>query len=706
VKILVAASAASAAFAALAVPAGATAALASMTTRDIPLRGGARTPPAAAPARFDLVGLRWRGSGTVSFRVRSPRGHWGAWLAAAPEAEDLPDRDSLEARRSRGWRLGNPTWVGPATSIRYRIAGRVSALQTSFVHSPELRIPLRSLATAGAPPIVPRSGWGADETLRRHGPQYADTVQLAIVHHTAGPNDYSPAQAAAIMRGIELYHVKANGWNDIGYNFLVDRYGTVYEGRYGGVDKNVVGAHARGFNTGSVGVAVIGSFSGSEIPPAAASSLSRLLAWRLDLAHVDPLSTLTFVSGGSERFPAGIPVFLRAVSGHRDTGLTACPGDKLYAQLGAVSGETLALGLPKLYEPDVTGGLGGLVRFRARVSSGLPWTVSVTDSLGVPLASGAGIGPTVDWTWDASLAAGAGARWRIAVAGATPITGVLGRASPAVAALAITGLAADPETISPNDDGQLETSTILYTTTAAATVTVTLLDASGQQLGELMPATTQPAGEHTLSFDGLGQPDGVYTIVVTATGTDGTPVTLQTHVTVTRTLGLASVQPAVFSPNGDGKGDTLVVRFQLAAPAAVGVRVLREGRWVATPFSGPLQAGAQTVSWDGAKRIGKPRDGAYSAIVDATDAVGATAVTLPFLTDAHAPVVQLLSGRPPRLRVSEPATLTVRVNGSARTITARAAGVVALRRIARVRTLVVVARDAAGNRSVLALSRR
>ena len=105
------------------------------------------------------------------------------------------------------------------------------------------------------------------------------------------------------------------------------------------------------------------------------------------------------------------------------------------------------------------------------MSSDLPWSASVTDSLGVPLASGAGVGPTVDWTWDASLAAGAGRHWRIAVAGATPITGVLGQLSPGTA-LAITGLAADPETISPNDDDQLETSTIHYTTTAAATVTI------------------------------------------------------------------------------------------------------------------------------------------------------------------------------------------------------------------------------------------
>ncbi len=700
-KILLAASAA---LAALAVPAGAAAALVSITTRDVPLRGE-RGVAAAAPGQFDLVGVRWRGSGTVSFRTRSVRDGWGAWTAAAPEAEDMPDRGSAEGRSSRGWRLGNPTWVGPSNGIRYRITGRVSAMKVSFVRSPELRVPLRALSVAGSPPIVPRSGWGADETIRRNGPQYAATVRLAIVHHTAGPNDYSPAQAAAIMRGIEVYHVKSNGWNDIGYNFLVDRYGTVYEGRYGGSERNVVGAHARGFNTGSVGVAVIGTFSGEEVPRAAAVSLTRLLAWRLDLAHVDPLSTLSFISGGSERFAAGIPVFLRAVSGHRDTGLTACPGDRLYAQLGALAGETQALGLPKLYEPDVAGGLGGLVRFRARVSGALPWSVSVTDSLGAQLASGSGTGPAVDWTWDASLATVPGARWQIAVDGATPVAGVLGQATPGTAALAITGLAADPETISPNDDDQLETSTILYTTTAPATVTVTLLDAAGQQLAELTPATAQPPGEHTLSFDGLGQPDGVYTIVVTAVGADGVSVTRQALVTVTRTLALASVRPAVLSPNGDGKGDTLVVSFQLAAPAVVRLRVLREGVWVATPFAGALQAGRQTISWDGRKRIGKPRDGAYSAVVDATDTVGSTAVGLPFVMDAHPPVLRLRASRPPRLWVSEPAMLTIRVNGSARTIVARSAGAVQLRGIRRVRTLVAVARDPAGNRGVLVWSR-
>ena len=180
------------------------------------------------------------------------------------------------------------------------------------------------------------------------------------------------------MRGIEVYHVKSNGWNDIGYNFLVDRYGTVYEGRYGGIDRNVIGAYARGFNTGSIGVAVIGTFSTAAIPAAAETSLEKLLAWRLDLAHVDPVSTLTFVSGGSERYRAGVPVLLRAVSGHRDTGLTTCPGDLLYAKLDTIAAKTQAIGLPKLYEPKVTGGLGGPVRFQARVSSALAWKVTVT----------------------------------------------------------------------------------------------------------------------------------------------------------------------------------------------------------------------------------------------------------------------------------------------------------------------------------------
>src|SRR5439155_231153 len=119
--------------------------------------------------------------------------------------------------------------------------------------------------------------WSADESIRRAPPQFAASVNNAIVHHTAGTNSYSKSQSAAIVRGIEVYHVKGNGWNDIGYNALVDKYGQVFEGRYGGMDKNVVGAHAEGFNTGSVGVALIGTYQSAAPTTAEKTALADLL---------------------------------------------------------------------------------------------------------------------------------------------------------------------------------------------------------------------------------------------------------------------------------------------------------------------------------------------------------------------------------------------------------------------------------------------
>ena len=114
----------------------------------------------------------------------------------------------------------------------------------------------------------------------------------------------------------------------------------------------------------------------------ARTALANLLAWRLDIAHVDPTSSLTWVSGGNERYAAGVPVVLRTVSGHRDTGFTTCPGAALYAQLRAIAQQAGAIGLPKLYAPTARGAIGGQVRFRAHLSESLPWTVTVADSTG------------------------------------------------------------------------------------------------------------------------------------------------------------------------------------------------------------------------------------------------------------------------------------------------------------------------------------
>src|SRR2546429_827130 len=249
---------------------------------------------ASVPPRFDLVGLHWRGPGSVEFRTRSVSGRWSAWRQAAPEAEDVPDDATAEARAARGWRLGNPYWTGACDRIAYRLHGRVTRLRAYFVESPEQRIPLRRAQIAGSPPIISRLAWGADEAIRRAPPQFAPNVEYALVHHTAGTNSYTRSQSAAIVRGIEVYHVRGNGWNDIGYNFLVDKYGQVFEGRFGGVDKPVIGAHAEGFNTGSVGVAMIGTYGSSAPPTGGRTAPPNLLARRPDIAHIDPPSTLTW----------------------------------------------------------------------------------------------------------------------------------------------------------------------------------------------------------------------------------------------------------------------------------------------------------------------------------------------------------------------------------------------------------------------------
>ena len=367
---------------ALALPTCASAGLATLQVRELSLGGDRSLASTRASSPFQLVGIHWQGAGRLELRTRAPGGSWSAWQPVREEDGDAPDATSPEARALRGWRTSAPVWVGRAVGLEVRAVGRVTRARALTVRSPVSKVPLRVTAAAGMPQIVPRSAWQADESIRKEKPVYADTLRMAFVHHTAGTNSYTRAQAPAVVRAIEIYHVKGNGWNDIGYNALVDRFGTVYEGRFGGIDRNVVGAHAKGFNTGSFGIAVMGDFRAVDPPPASVDALVRTLAWRLDLGHVDPLSTFNGISSGNERFGAGIPVFLRAISGHRDTGLTTCPGQRLYDLIPTIARRVAALGLPKLYAPSVAPDESGGVRFTARLSSSLPWSVVVTDPAG------------------------------------------------------------------------------------------------------------------------------------------------------------------------------------------------------------------------------------------------------------------------------------------------------------------------------------
>ena len=465
-----------------------------MTVREIPLHAG-RTLAGATP-RFNMVAFHWRGGGGVRYRVRFSDG-WSPWRAA--------DADTVGLQR--GWHIGNLDWVGTASAIQTRVVGRVTRLRSYTVWSPPERLLARRLEIANAPPIIPRLSWGADESIRRHAPVYAPKLVVAFVHHTAGANNYTRAESAAIVRGIEIYHVKGNGWWDIDYNFLVDKYGQVFEGRYGGVDRNVRGAHTLGFNRGSVGVAVIGDYGSSRISPAAARSLEQLLAWRLDVAHVDPLSTLTYRSGGNPRFPAGTPVLLRAISGHRDAYFTDCPGNALYLQLPAIAEAVAALGGPKIYAPLVRT-VETQSRFTARLSLAQPWTVTITSPAGQQVAQGAGTGIKVDWTWDSAAVQPDRYTWTIATANARSAIGSLGTAR----TLALHNVSAAPAQVAPGD-----MLTVGYTLTAPATVTASLTSATGQVVGQL-GTVQEPAGTRTLTYvPPPGTADGAYAITLTAT---------------------------------------------------------------------------------------------------------------------------------------------------------------------------------------------
>ena len=646
---------------------------ASITMREVPLHGE-RTLASAPPARFDMVGMHWRGPGTVDFRTRSLTGGWSGWRRAAPESEDLPNAETAEARAAHGWRLGNPYWVGASDRIGYRLHGRVARLRAYFIESSEERIPLRRVSMTGSPPLISRAAWSANEAIRRAGPSYARNLQLAVVHHTAGTNSYTAAQSAAIVRGIEVYHVKGNGWNDIGYNFLVDKYGQVFEGRYGGVDKNVIGAHAEGFNTGSVGVALIGTYQTTAPTAAEKTALVNLLAWRLDIAHVDPLSTLTFASGGNPRFPAGTPVFLRAVSGHRDTGFTTCPGAVLYAQLGALARQAATTGLPKLYAPTVQGQLGGLIRFQGRLSTPLPWTVSVTDSSGAVVASGTGTSDVIDWTWDASTAPQASYTWTFSAEGVRPATGVIGTAP---VPLAIKSLTATPRTIG-------DSTQISYTLTAAATVTATLRGAGGVDVATLFTQQHQP-GKQTFKLTATNIPEGHFQLVLTAANAK-TSVSASVPVVIDRTVTRFAVAPAV--TNGD-----VTFSFEVLRVAAVRLDVQRAGKTVAPVYSATLPPGQQSVGWSAAGT----KDGTYAGALTTSGEVGSATRTVLFRIDTTPPTLRARSFRALRFWVSEPAKVTLIVN-DARVVRSVRAGTFSYAH-GRVRSVRIVARDAAGNLS-------
>lgn len=192
--------------------------------------------------------------------------------------------------------------------------------------------------TDGMPKVISRAGWGADERLRCSTPTIDDGVSAITIHHTAGSNNYTEAQAAAQVRGAYSYHAKTLGWCDIGYQSLVDKFGNIYEGRAGGMTKAVQGAHAGGFNQNTWAISMMGDYSTVVPSDATINAVGELAGWRAKVAGFDPTGTDTHYSEGTSyaKYSYGAQVKLPNIFAHRDVGLTSCPGDAGYAQMGNI----------------------------------------------------------------------------------------------------------------------------------------------------------------------------------------------------------------------------------------------------------------------------------------------------------------------------------------------------------------------------------
>jgi hypothetical protein len=391
-----------------------------------------------APIRFTTVGLVWRQSGDAVIPTKIAWGRpqpFGTALAIAADPDEGPDPGSPDDSGLVGTQ---PIWTGEARCARFRLrlpadealtdvravflntsgtatdpgpleqAADTLAAAWGMVTEPLTPPPANALAAQ--PTIISRSAWGAKESLRRCKPDYGKGVEMAYVHHTVSGNSYPASKADDIVRAIYAYHVKGNGWCDIGYNFLIDRFGRIYEGRFGGMERPVVGAHAMGFNTGSSGVSAIGTYTTRSPSTVVLDAFERLLAWRLDVAHARPTGTTVMRSAGgsNQKFDKGEEVTLPVIAGHRDTGYTTCPG-RLYARLQSLRSATEALGLPKIWDPTATpqsGPPGTAIRFTASLSTTMSWVVDILDSAGTPIRQLTGSGTILDSTWDGRYADG------------------------------------------------------------------------------------------------------------------------------------------------------------------------------------------------------------------------------------------------------------------------------------------------------------
>ncbi len=345
---------------------------------------GQRISAVSAPEKatgYATVGVTWAPGAeldedeiTVSVRTRT-KGAWSPWQElhydpahepdpGTPEAEQaaapgtdavvVGDVDDVQVRAATvtgqapaGLALAvvdpgedvAPAYQEPATESGDLPLSGATAAEGG---DPAAELSAATTGRAGGTPrpqIFSRAQWGADESLRDGSPSYGD-VHAGFVHHTVNANDYDREDVPSILRGIYAYHTQSRGWSDVGYNFLVDRFGQVWEGRYGGVDRPVIGAHTLGYNEDSFAMSAIGNFDITRPSEAMVSAYAGLFAWKLSLHGIAADDPSQQVNGDS----------FQAVNGHRDAGSTACPGRYLYERLPDIRREAARL----QQSPEVT----------------------------------------------------------------------------------------------------------------------------------------------------------------------------------------------------------------------------------------------------------------------------------------------------------------------------------------------------------------
>jgi hypothetical protein len=269
------------------------------------------------------------------------------------------------------------------------------------------------------PNLITRAQWGADESLRNGGPYYNRTVKVVFVHHTDTTNNYTRAEAPAIIRSVYAYHTQTLGWSDIAYNFLVDRFGRIYEGRAGGVSLPIRSAATGGFNTDTASISALGTFTTTTPSRAMVSSIARIAAYKLSLYDRNPLGYKTLIAdhatGTGSRYSNGDRARFAVISGHRDAGYTTCPGGRLYNKLPKIRGKVLAdmganLVEPSLHNAVVPVATPALVKLHSRVLTRQRWKLTISRICGTQptrtVTGRAGPANPIGFRWDGRNDAG------------------------------------------------------------------------------------------------------------------------------------------------------------------------------------------------------------------------------------------------------------------------------------------------------------